>query len=135
MEIPVQDLIKDITFKTSRSSGKGGQNVNKVATKAELNFDLNSTQLFTDKQKQQIQNKLKNKLIGDNIIQVVCEEERSQLQNKERAVQKLVVLLTNALKEQKVRKATRPKKSAIEQRLRNKQQQAIKKLNRRNIFD
>ena len=131
MEIPVETLLSNITFKTSRSGGKGGQNVNKVASKVELNFNLEESVLLAEEQKERIKQKLTNRIISGNIIQVICEEERSQMQNKQRCVEKLIVLLKNALHQPKARKATKPKKSAIENRLKGKQIQAMKKLNRR----
>lgn len=130
MEFSIKDLIPNIRFKTSRSGGKGGQNVNKVSTKVELNYDFVSSDLFDDDQKNQLKQKLGNRMTSDGSIQVISEEERSQYLNKERAVQKLIILLSNALHIHKPRKATKPNKMSIEKRLKNKQQQAIKKLGR-----
>lgn len=130
MEISIHNLLPNITFKTSRSGGKGGQNVNKVSSKAELNFDFEASDLFGVEQKALLRQKFAGRMTSDGLIQVVSEEERSQYLNKERTIQKLVLLLKNALHVQRPRKATKPKKSAIAQRLKNKQQQALKKLNR-----
>ncbi len=123
-----------LTFKTSRSGGKGGQNVNKVETKVELNFNIDAAEIFDVEQKERLREKLASRLTADKQIQVVSEEERSQLMNKERCVEKLYFLLANALHIPKKRKATKPKKSAVEQRLKQKQQQAIKKMGRRKTF-
>ncbi len=131
MEILWEGLLPNITFKTSRSGGKGGQNVNKVASKVEVNFNLEQSLLFDEAQKQRIKEKLTNRIIADNIVQVICQEERSQLLNKERCIKKLIVLLLSALHQRKVRKATKPKKSSVENRLKEKQLLALKKLNRR----
>lgn len=131
MEFSKESLLPAITFKTSRSGGKGGQNVNKVASKADLNFNLDASDVFTAEQKERIRQKLSSRLNADKLVQVVSEEERSQLMNKERCLEKLYFLLKSALNEPKKRKATKPKKSSIEQRLQQKHQQALKKLGRR----
>jgi len=132
MEFKKQDILKELTFKTSRSGGKGGQHVNKVSTKVELNFDLKSTSLFTDEEKVRIFLKLANRINSDGILQIITEEERSQIKNKERSIQKLLILLKTALFIPKIRKASKPKKSAIEKRLKSKQITSLKKISRRN---
>ena len=131
MEFSIQDLLPNITFKTSRSGGKGGQNVNKVATKAELNFDFEASNVFDVFQKERLRQKLANRMTAEGLIQVISEEERSQYLNKERTLEKLYLHLKNALHIQKTRKATKPKKSSIEKRLKNKQLHAVKKINRK----
>ena len=110
--------------------------MNKVSSKVELNFDFEASQVLDPSQKEQLKIKLANRLTSGGLIQVISEEERSQYLNKERAIQKLYILLKNALLVQKPRKATTPKRAAIEKRLERKQKQAIKKLNRnRRDFD
>ena len=130
MEISKEKLLKEISFKTSRSGGKGGQNVNKVSSKVELNFEIQASDLFTDSQKHLLTEKLSNRINSVGILQVITEEERSQYFNKERSVQKLIALIKLALHQPKPRKATRPKKSVIEKRLKSKQLNSIKKINR-----
>ena len=130
MEISKEKLLKEVSFKTSRSGGKGGQNVNKVSSKVELNFEIQASDLFTDSQKLLLSEKLSNRINSEGILQVITEEERSQYFNKERSVQKLIALIKLALHQLKPRKATRPKKSAIEKRLKSKQLNSIKKINR-----
>lgn len=130
MDFTVDDLLSQITYKTSRSGGKGGQNVNKVSSKVELNFDFESSPIFSDEEKRRIKQKLANRMTSIGSIQVIAEEERSQFLNKEKALVKLNRLLKAALLVAKPRKATKIKKSAVEKRLKNKQQNALKKLNR-----
>jgi ribosome-associated protein len=130
VEFSKEDLLPSISFKTSRSSGKGGQNVNKVSSKVELNFDLEASAVFDRDQKQRIRNKLAGRFTAGGMIQVFAEEDRSQYQNKERSIEKLYYLLKNALHEAKPRKATKPKREAIEKRLREKQKTAFKKISR-----
>ena len=124
-------LLKEITFKTSRSGGKGGQNVNKVSSKVELNLNIRNSALLTDEQKVTILEKLSNRISSEGVLQVITEEDRSQLRNKEKGLKKLIVLLRSALYRPKLRKATKPNKSVVEKRLKLKQATAIKKINRR----
>lgn len=126
-----QDLSREVTFKTSRSGGKGGQNVNKVSSKVELNLNISTSTLFTDDQKKVLLDKLANRINSEGILQVITEEDRSQLRNKELGLEKLIILLRNALHKPKTRKATKPGKGVIEKRLKFKQATAIKKINRR----
>ncbi len=131
MDFSKEDLLPDISFKTSRSGGKGGQNVNKVSSKAELNYNLEESSLFSELQKVRIKEKLSNRLAASGMIQVISEEERSQYMNKERCLDKLFHLLHKALHVAKPRKATKPSRASVEKRLKEKQQKAFKKLNRR----
>lgn len=131
MEFSIQDLLPNITFKASRSGGKGGQNVNKVSSKVELNFDYQSSAVFDIDEKELLKRKFSSKMTSDGLIQVVSEEERSQYLNKERTLQKLIILLKNALHKNPVRRATKPKRAAIEKRLSNKYMRAMKKISRR----
>lgn len=134
MDFSKDDLTPFITFKASRSGGKGGQNVNKVSSKVELNFDLAAAPFFSIEEKERIRRKLSGRFTSDGLIQVVAEEERSQLFNKERSLDKLYHLLKNALHVHKPRKATKPTKASVEKRLQSKQQQALKKINRKRLL-
>ena len=131
MSVIREEILPQVSYKTSRSGGKGGQNVNKVSTKAELNFDFESSPAFNATEKQLLREKLRNRMTASGEIQIISDEKRSQLLNKENCLNKLMVILQIALRTEKPRKITRPKKSAIEKRLKDKQYQSLKKINRR----
>jgi ribosome-associated protein len=135
MNISKTDLQKEVIYKASRSGGKGGQNVNKVSTKVELLFDIASSALFTDDEKQLLLQKLQSRMNRDGLIQVMSEEERSQYMNKEKALEKLHHILAKALFRPKRRKATKPSKAVIEARLEKKKLQSAKKSSRKRDFD
>jgi ribosome-associated protein len=135
MNFSKTDLQKELSYKASRSGGKGGQNVNKVSSKVELLFNINDSLLFTDDEKQLLLEKLQPRFNKDGYVQVVCDEERSQYLNKEKAVERLLVLLSKALHKPKVRKATKPNKKAKAERLNDKRLQAEKKSSRKKDFD
>ena len=135
MKFSKQELLKEITFRTSRSGGKGGQHVNKVSSKVELNINIRSSSHFTEEEKELLVQKLSNRINSEGVLQVVTEEERSQLHNKEKSLDKLIVLLKKALYKPKPRKISKPKRSAIEKRLKSKQLTALKKISRRGNFN
>ncbi|SDE29882.1 ribosome-associated protein [Mucilaginibacter pineti] len=135
MNLTKADLQKEITYKTSRSGGKGGQNVNKVSSKVELLFAMETSALFTDEEKLLLTEKLRNRLNKDGYIQVICDEERSQYLNKEKAPERLIGLLTRALQVQKVRKPTKVSKAAKAARLDSKKKQSVKKDNRAKNYE
>jgi ribosome-associated protein len=129
------DLQKETTYKASRSGGKGGQNVNKVSSKVELLFSVNNSLLFTEEEKGLLNAKLQSRFNKDGLVQVICDEERSQYLNKEKAVERLMLLLTKALHQPKKRKATKPNKAAKAARLNAKKIQGEKKESRKRAFD
>ncbi|MFD0792824.1 alternative ribosome rescue aminoacyl-tRNA hydrolase ArfB [Mucilaginibacter litoreus] len=135
MNLNKAELQRELIYKTSRSGGKGGQNVNKVSTKVELLFPVNDSPLFNEDEKQLINEKLQSRFNKDGFIQVICDEERSQLLNKEIALNRLLQLLTNALRKPKARKPTKISKAAKQARLDNKKAQSTKKAGRRQSFD
>ncbi len=131
MNFTKADLQRNVQYKTSRSGGAGGQNVNKVSSKVELLFSINESDLFTDEEKQRMLDKLRSRLNKDGLLQIVCDEERSQYLNKEKALDKLADILTKALHVQKKRKKSKPSKASIAARLDDKRRASLKKMNRR----
>ncbi|SHK06722.1 alternative ribosome rescue aminoacyl-tRNA hydrolase ArfB [Hymenobacter psychrotolerans] len=127
---PVSYFLPELQFQTSRSSGPGGQNVNKVESRVELRFRLPESQLLTEEQKQTLLQKLASRLTAEGELLVVAQEDRSQLRNKETALRKFHELLAKALHKPKARKATKPSKGAVRQRLESKKKHGEKKASR-----
>jgi ribosome-associated protein len=123
----------EIQFRFSRSGGPGGQHVNKASTRVELLFDVAGSQSINDDQRQKIVQRLKRYLGSDGFLRVVSDASRSQWQNRATALEKFVVLLQTALARRKKRVATRPPKSAGEQRSKEKQIRSRKKALRRRV--
>ena len=123
-------LLKELSYKAVRSSGAGGQHVNKVSSKIVLVFDVMASEGLTLLEKEKIYLKLANRLSKENILLLQCDDSRSQHKNKELVLIRFFELLEKALKVAKKRKATKPSKSSIEKRLKSKKKAAEKKLNR-----
>ena len=124
---------KEITYKAVRSSGAGGQNVNKVSTKVIISFSPINSLGLNDYEKELIQQKLNTKISVEGTILITSSQTRSQLKNKEIALNKLFELLQAALKVQEKRIATKIPKRVIKKRLEDKKNQSFKKIMRKNI--
>lgn len=116
-----------LTFKTSRSGGKGGQHVNKVSSKVEVVLHIPSAAFLSDEEKALLMTRLAHRLDTNGNLHVIAQEDRSQLVNKETAVEKLLAILEKALKVDKPRKPTKIPRSVIRKRLENKHSTALKK--------
>lgn len=122
-------LFSELIITFSRSSGKGGQHVNKVATKAELAFDINASECLNEEQKQLIKEKLTNKINEAGLLKLQSSESRSQLGNKENVLKKFKALIEKSLKKPVKRIATSKPLQATESRLTQKRRTSeIKKL-------
>ncbi|MVN76450.1 aminoacyl-tRNA hydrolase [Hymenobacter sp. HMF4947] len=132
---PASAFLPEIVFQTSRSSGPGGQNVNKVESRVELRWHLQQSQLLTDLQKSLILEKLANQLTADGFLLVTAQDDRSQLRNKEIVLARFYELLQKSLRRPKPRRATRPSAGAVRKRLEGKKIQSDKKANRRKLND
>jgi ribosome-associated protein len=126
-----EKLLKEISFKAIRSSGPGGQHVNKTASKAVISFTINTSEIFTPKEKQRLLEKLKTRISQDGSLTITCSESRSQHRNKALAIARLFSLLEKSLRVAKSRKKSRPSRNAVEKRLVSKKKHALKKANRK----
>lgn len=126
-KIDVPTLGKEVVFSTSRSSGPGGQNVNKVNTKVTIRWDIANSTVLTPDEKEVLLNKLSAKLSTDQVLIVSSQETRSQVQNKMEVMLKLERIINKAFEKKKKRKATKPTKQAVKNRIESKKQQAEKK--------
>jgi ribosome-associated protein len=120
-------MIKELKFKALRSSGAGGQHVNKVSSKIELTFDLKNSESLTEEEKALLIQKLKSKLTKENVLLLQCDESRSQHKNKEIVINRFLNIIKGGLIVQKLRKETKPSKSSILKRLEKKKKLAYKK--------
>lgn len=127
-------LLKELEFRFTRSGGKGGQNVNKVATKAELYFNVSESAQLLPEQKEILLEKLATRLSTNGVLKITSQEARSQLENKEKVSRKFIFLITKALAPVKPRKETKPGKQAKEKRLKEKKMNSLlKKLRQTHI--
>ena len=131
MDINHINFLPELSFKTSRSSGKGGQNVNKVSSKVELNFDVVNSALLDQEQKQKILMRLANRINKENILQIIVQSDRSQLRNKESAIEKFQELILNCFIEKKKRIRSKTPRSVKEKRLKSKKKRGEIKLLRK----
>jgi len=120
-------LGSEIIFSASRSSGAGGQNVNKVNTKVTLKFDIKNSQHLNEEEKENLLKKLSTRLTNEGVLILSSQEKRSQLQNKEAVVLKFEKIIAKAFEKKKARKATKPSKGAVQERIKEKKQRSEKK--------
>jgi ribosome-associated protein len=121
----------ELEFRTSRSGGPGGQNVNKLETKVELLFDVVHSPSLTERQREIVLSNLKSKLEADGILRIVSQESRSQWKNKQEAIEKFAEVLRRALRVKKKRIKTMPTLASKEERVRRKKRIAAKKVMRK----
>ena len=124
-------LISELQFKVVRSSGAGGQNVNKVSSKVVLSFDLKNSNALLNEEKILLEMNLASRLTNDQILILNCDEDRSQLKNKEIVIKRFFTILEQGLYIPKIRKATKIPKSVIRKRIKEKKTLSETKKNRK----
>lgn len=129
-----RDFSSEFTFITSRSSGAGGQHINKVETRVTLLFNVANSELLNEIEKELILVKLKNKINSEGYLLISSQLTRSQIKNKEKCIEKFYLWLENALKTKKPRKPTKPSRASKEKRLAEKKAISEKKTNRKKEF-
>lgn len=116
----IQKIISELQFKAVRSSGAGGQNVNKVSSKVVLSFDLKNSQALSEEEKLLLETNLSSRLTTDLVLILNCDEDRSQLKNKEIVTKRFLEIIKKGLAVPKIRKATKVPKSVIKKRIKDK---------------
>jgi ribosome-associated protein len=124
-------LLQELDFKAVRSSGSGGQHVNKVSSKFELIFNLKESLVFNENKKERLENKLKNRLSKEGVIILSCDESRSHHKNKALVIKRFLELIRASLIVPKKRISTKIPKSVIRKRLKNKKFHSDKKTKRK----
>lgn len=122
-----KDVTSELDISASRSGGPGGQNVNKVNSKINLRFDVKQSHSLTEEEKEQILDKLSSRITNEGVLILSASSKRTQLQNKEAAIEKFNQLMGRAFAKRKARKATKPTKGSIKRRLKSKKIQSEKK--------
>lgn len=126
-----EKILSELSFKAVRSSGAGGQNVNKVSSKVVLSFDVSNSKSLSEEEKELVYNKLSARLTSENILILNCDEDRSQLKNKDIVIKRFLDIITKSLMVPKPRKATKVPKSVIKKRLKDKKSLSEIKQSRR----
>jgi ribosome-associated protein len=126
-----EKLMAELQFKAVRSSGAGGQNVNKVSSKVVLTFDLKNSKSVSEKEKALLEIKLESRLTNDQVLILNCDEDRSQLKNKEMVTKRFFAIIEKGLHIPKIRKATKIPKSVIRKRIKDKKNTSDVKKNRK----
>lgn len=129
-----QKILPEVYFQASRSSGAGGQHVNKANTKIELRFNIKDSQYLTEQQKATLLKRLNHKIASKGDIIITSEASRSQYKNKEDCIYKFIYLIEHALMPRKKRIATKPTYKSGKQRLASKRKHSEKKQLRKNVF-
>lgn len=124
-------IISELTFKAVRSSGAGGQNVNKVSSKVVLTYDLNASKGVSEEEKNLLLTNLASRLTTENVLILNCDEDRSQIKNKEIVIKRFLEIIKKGLFVPKVRKATKIPKSVIKKRIKDKKNVSEIKQSRR----
>jgi ribosome-associated protein len=129
--MPNFEVIKqELTWKAIRSSGPGGQHVNKTASKVVIQFDVSNSKALTEDEKIRVLKKLSTRLTTQAVLIVESSDSRSQHQNKDAGIERLLEIITNSSKKPRPRKKTRPTKASKFKRLREKKMRGDKKVNR-----
>jgi ribosome-associated protein len=122
-----ENIIKELNFKGIRSSGAGGQHVNKVSSKIELTFDLENSIALSEEEKVLLKTKLSSKLTKENILILYCDESRSQHRNKEIAIKRFLELIKTNLIRPKKRRPTKPSNASVKRKAESKKRTSVKK--------
>ena len=131
----LEKLLPEVVIKATTSGGKGGQNVNKVATRVELYFNIEASAVLDEEQKKKILAKLSHRISGDGVLRITSSEDRSQLGNREIVKRKFFELIQKSLEETKKRKPSAPTKASVAERLRKKKILSEKKKFRKTFIE